>query len=218
MLILAASLLGSVAFAQTPAQPVAIPAPAVISARVAPQKVLLSTSLGDIVIELNAERAPKTVENFLGYLRSGHYDGTVFHRVIPDFMIQGGGYMTSLSYKSTREPVVNEANNGLKNLKGTVAMARTGDPNSATSQFFINTVDNSFLNYTGPQDGRTWGYAVFAKVVQGMDVVEKIRKVQTVAKSAEFTNLPVESVVIQKATLMTTPEITPTPPPAPVAK
>ena len=218
MLLLAASLLGSVAFAQTSAQPVATPAPAAISARVAPQKVLLSTSLGDIVIELNAERAPKTVENFLGYLRSGHYDGTVFHRVIPDFMIQGGGYMTSLSYKSTREPVVNEANNGLKNLKGTVAMARTGDPNSATSQFFINTVDNSFLNYTGPQDGRTWGYAVFAKVVQGMDVVEKIRKVQTVAKSAEFTNLPVESVVIQKATLMTTPEITPTPSPAPVAK
>lgn len=218
MLILAASLLGSVAFAQTPAQPVATPAPAAISAPAAPQQVLLSTNLGDIVIELNAARAPKTVENFLGYVRSSHYDGTVFHRVIPDFMIQGGGYMTSLSYKSTREPVVNEANNGLKNLKGTVAMARTGDPNSATSQFFINTVDNSFLNYTGPQDGRTWGYCVFGKVVQGMDVVEKIRKVQTVAKSAEFTNLPVESVVIQKATVMTTPEITPTPPPAPVAQ
>jgi peptidyl-prolyl cis-trans isomerase A (cyclophilin A) len=200
----------SAAFAQTPAAPAA---PAVTPAPVAasptlplpPPRVLLSTSMGEITIELNPERAPITVENFLGYVRAGQYDGTVFHRVIPDFMVQGGGYMTSLAYKQTRAPIKNEANNGLKNLRTTVAMARLGDPDSASSQFFINVMDNAQLNYTGPQDGRTWGYAVFGKVVSGMDVVDKIRYVPTNNDTPDFQNKPVESVVIQKATVVPPP-------------
>jgi cyclophilin family peptidyl-prolyl cis-trans isomerase len=166
---------------------------------------MLSTSMGDIVIELLPDRAPITVENFLAYVAVGHYDGTVFHRVIPDFMIQGGGYMTSLAYKQTRPPIKNEANNGLKNLRGTVAMARLGDPDSASSQFFINVVDNTQLNYTGPQNGRSWGYAVFGRVIKGMDVVDAIRKVPTDNNTPEFQNKPVESVVIQKAVLVPPP-------------
>ena len=209
----------SAVFAQTPAAPAA---PAVTPAPVAasptlplpPPRVLLSTSMGDITIELNPERAPITVENFLGYVRAGQYDGTVFHRVIPDFMVQGGGYMTSLAYKQTRAPIKNEANNGLKNLRTTVAMARLGDPDSASSQFFINVMDNAQLNYTGPQDGRTWGYAVFGKVVSGMEVVDKIRYVPTNNDTPDFQNKPVESVVIQKATVVPPPS-TEIIPPAP---
>ena len=214
-------VVASLAIAQTPvtpAPPVAAPAgePVAPSAPMPPPRVLLSTSMGDITIELLPDRAPITVENFLGYVRSGQYDGTVFHRVIADFMIQGGGYMTSLAYKQTLAPIKNEANNGLKNLRGTVAMARLGDPNSASSQFFINVADNTQLNYTGPQDGRSWGYAVFAKVVSGMDVVDKIRKVPTSNETPDFQDKPVESVVIQKATIVPPPstEIVPIAPAA----
>lgn len=200
----------SLALAQTPApaQPAiaaAVATPSAPSAPLPPPRVLLSTSMGDMTIELLPDRAPITVENFLGYVRSGQYDGTVFHRVIQDFMIQGGGYMTSLAYKQTLAPIKNEANNGLKNLRGTVAMARLGDPDSASSQFFINVADNAQLNYTGPQDGRTWGYAVFGKVVSGMDVVDKIRKVPTSNETPDFQDKPVESVVIQKATIVPPP-------------
>ena len=203
-------VIASLAIAQTqvtPAPPLAASAsePVVPSAAMPPPRVLLSTSMGDITIELLPDRAPITVENFLGYVRSGQYDGTVFHRVIRDFMIQGGGYMTSLAYKQTQAPIKNEANNGLKNLRGTVAMARLSDPNSASSQFFINVADNAQLNYTSPQDGRTWGYAVFAKVVSGMDVVDEIRKVPTSNETPDFQDKPIESVVIQKATLVPPP-------------
>jgi len=160
-------------------------------------KVNLETSLGTIVLELDRKKAPVSVENFLGYVRSGHFDGTIFHRVIPDFMVQGGGFDAQMSQKKVGAPIQNEAKNGLKNEKGTVAMARTNDPNSATAQFFINTKNNSFLNYPG-QDG--YGYAVFGKVVSGMDVVEKIEKVKTTTKGP-FQDVPVEPVSIVKATI-----------------
>ena len=139
-------------------------------------RVVLDTSMGSITLELDTAEAPATVENFLTYVEAGHYDGTIFHRVIPDFMIQGGGFDPSMKQRPTRAPIKNEANNGLKNRAGTVAMARTNDPHSATAQFFINVKDNAFLDYPG-QDG--WGYCVFGKVVDGMDVVEEIKGVQT---------------------------------------
>ena len=160
------------------------------------QKVKLVTSAGDIVIELDAAKAPKSVENFVGYVKAGHYDGTVFHRVIPNFMIQGGGMLPDLKEKTTRAPIVLESMNGLANTKGTVAMARTGVPNSATAQFFINVKDNDFLN--GTREGT--GYAVFGKVTSGMDVVEKIRGVRTDNKGP-FENVPIEPVIIKQATL-----------------
>jgi cyclophilin family peptidyl-prolyl cis-trans isomerase len=163
-------------------------------------RVALETSKGRIVLELDAARAPKTVENFLAYVRAGHYDGTVFHRVIDGFMIQGGGFTAEMEQKPTRPPVDNEADNGLKNLRGTVAMARTNDPHSASAQFFVNTVDNSFLDHTA-KDVRGWGYAVFGKVVEGMEVVDAIAKVRT-ATRARMENVPVEPVVIQKATIL----------------
>jgi peptidyl-prolyl cis-trans isomerase A (cyclophilin A) len=158
------------------------------------QKVKLSTSQGDIVIELSAEKAPKSTANFIDYVKSGHYDGTVFHRVISNFMIQGGGMTADLKEKPTRAPIALEARNGLDNVRGSVAMARTMDPNSATSQFFINVKDNDFLNAARSPDGN--GYAVFGKVVSGMDVVDKIRAVST-----RPGDVPVEPVVIKKATL-----------------
>ena len=160
-------------------------------------KVTLETSLGKIVVELDRKKAPISVENFLSYVRSGHYDGTIFHRVIPQFMIQGGGFDVQMSQKKVNAPIQNEAKNGLKNDRGTLAMARTGDPNSATAQFFINTKNNDFLNYPG-QDG--YGYAVFGHVVSGMDVVDKIEKVKT-ANQGPFEKVPVEPVVIVKATI-----------------
>jgi peptidyl-prolyl cis-trans isomerase A (cyclophilin A) len=160
------------------------------------QKVKLVTSAGDIVIELDAAKAPKSVENFVGYVKAGHYDGTVFHRVIPNFMIQGGGMLPDMKEKATRAPIVLESMNGLANTKGTVAMARTGVPNSATAQFFINVKDNEFLN--GTREGT--GYAVFGKVTSGMDVVEKIRGVRTDTKGP-FENVPVDPVIIKQATL-----------------
>ncbi len=159
--------------------------------------VLMSTSLGDIKIELYEDKAPETVKNFLGYVNDKFFDGTVFHRVIPNFMIQGGGFDQSMKQKPTKAPIKNEAGNGLKNDTGTIAMARTGDPDSATAQFFINVVNNDGLNRPRP-DGH--GYAVFGKVVDGMDVVHKIEHVQT-ANKGMYQNVPVEPVVIKSVTV-----------------
>jgi peptidyl-prolyl cis-trans isomerase B (cyclophilin B) len=151
--------------------------------------------MGDIVIELDHEKAPKTCENFEQYVRDGHYDGTIFHRVINNFMIQGGGFMPDMMQKATREPIENEAKNGLGNVTGSIAMARTMAPHSATAQFFINVKDNGFLDYPG-QDG--WGYCVFGKVSAGMDVVNKMKGVET-ATRAGHSDVPVEPIVIEKA-------------------
>ena len=159
--------------------------------------ITLSTNHGDIVIELNHEKAPKTCENFEQYVRDGHYDGTIFHRVIGNFMIQGGGFLPDMTQKATRDPVENEAANGLSNETGTIAMARTMAPHSATAQFFINVKDNTFLDHPG-QDG--WGYCVFGKVTNGMDVVEKIKGVETGNKAGQ-SDVPVEPVTIEKATI-----------------
>ena len=158
------------------------------------QKVRLETSAGDIVIALDPAKAPKTVDNFVQYVKAGHYDGTIFHRVIPDFMIQGGGMTADRKEKSTRPPIPLESRNGLMNVRGSVAMARTSDPNSATAQFFINVKDNDFLNAAQARDGN--GYAVFGKVDSGMDVVDKIRSGPT--GPGDF---PKEPVVIKHATV-----------------
>ncbi|MFC3109324.1 peptidylprolyl isomerase [Undibacterium arcticum] len=160
--------------------------------------VLLTTNHGNIKIDLDADKAPKTVDNFLAYVKSGHYDGTIFHRVIDGFMIQGGGFEPGMKQKPTNAPVENEAKNGLKNTPYTLAMARTSDPHSASAQFFINIKDNSFLDYPG-QDG--WGYCVFGKVVEGMDVVDKIRAVKT-TRTGMFADVPVDNVVIEKAEIV----------------
>lgn len=157
--------------------------------------ITLKTNMGDIVIELDSEKAPKTCENFEQYVRDGHFDGTIFHRVIGNFMIQGGGFMPDMMQKATREPIENEANNGLSNVTGSIAMARTMAPHSATAQFFINVKDNGFLDHPG-QDG--WGYCVFGKVTDGMDVVNKIKAVETTNR-AGHSDVPVEPVVIEKA-------------------
>jgi peptidyl-prolyl cis-trans isomerase A (cyclophilin A) len=162
------------------------------------QKVKLSTSVGDIVVELDAEKAPKSVDNFVRYVRAGHYDDVIFHRVIENFMIQTGGYKPDLSEKPTRAPIPLESRNGLSNVRGTIAMARTAVPNSATSQFFINVGDNLGLDQANARDGE--GYAVFGKVVDGMDVVDKIRALPTRA-SGPHQNLPVTAVTIRKATV-----------------
>lgn len=161
-------------------------------------RVKLATSAGDIVVELAPEKAPKTVANFLQYVNDKHYDGTVFHRVIDGFMIQGGGFTADMRQKPTRAPVPLEASNGLKNAKYTIAMARTGDPNSATSQFFINVKDNTMLDAPNP-DG--YGYTVFGKVVSGADVVDKIRAVQTGNKGG-MQNVPLDTITIQSATVV----------------
>ena len=160
--------------------------------------VKLQTTMGDIILELDKEKAPITSENFLTYVQENLYDGTIFHRVIPNFMIQGGGFAPDMAEKKTNPPITNEASNGLKNDRGTIAMARTSNPHSATSQFFINLVDNDFLNYS-PQNP---GYAVFGKVIEGMDVVDKIAKVKTATKGPHE-NVPVESVIIESATIVT---------------
>ena len=162
------------------------------------QKVKLATSMGDIVVELDAAKAPKTVDNFVQYVKAGQYDGTVFHRVIPNFMIQGGGMTADMKEKSTRAPIPLESRNGLANARGTLAMARTSDPNSATAQFFINVQDNAFLDQANSADGN--GYAVFGKVVAGMDVVDKIRAVAT-GNKAGHRDVPLEPVTIKKAIL-----------------
>jgi len=157
----------------------------------APQRVTLETSQGRIVVELRADKAPKTVANFIQYVNDGFYDGTIFHRVISGFMIQGGGFTAAMVQKPTRPPVASEGNNGLKNVRGSLAMARTSDPNSATAQFFINVVDNAFLDYPG-RDG--FGYTVFGSVVEGMDVVDKIRAVPTGGG-----DVPRETILIKSA-------------------
>lgn len=164
----------------------------------AAQTVKLSTSMGDIVVALDAKAAPKTVENFVQYVKDGHYEGTIFHRVIDGFMIQGGGMTADLKEKPTRAPIPIESRNGLTNARGTIAMARTMNPNSASAQFFINVKDNDFLNATRSPDG--YGYTVFGKVVSGMDVVDKIRAVPT-GNAGMYQNVPQTPVVIRKASL-----------------
>ncbi|BCN38764.1 peptidyl-prolyl cis-trans isomerase [Alicycliphilus denitrificans] len=171
--------------------------PALAQTAAAPQ-VKLATSMGDIVLQLDAAKAPRTVENFLSYVRDKHYDGTIFHRVIDGFMIQGGGFTPDMQQKPTKAPVQNEAANGLKNDRYTIAMARTADPNSATAQFFINVKDNAMLNAPSP-DGH--GYAVFGKVVSGTEVVDKIKAVAT-GNRGPYQNVPATPVIIQSATLV----------------
>jgi peptidyl-prolyl cis-trans isomerase B (cyclophilin B) len=161
--------------------------------------VTLHTNHGDIALSLDAEKAPATVANFIDYVKSGHFDGTIFHRVIKGFMIQGGGFTEDMTQKPTNDPVDNEANNGLVNTKGTIAMARTNDPHSATSQFFINVRDNDFLNFTA-ESGSGWGYCVFGEVTSGIEVVEAIENVST-GNHGFHQDVPVEAVVIQKATI-----------------
>ena len=163
-------------------------------------QVELQTSAGTIRIELDAEKAPRSAANFVDYVRRGHYDGTVFHRVIKSFMIQGGGFDTAMKQKPTAAPIPNEANNGLKNKKYTLAMARTSDPHSASAQFFINTVDNDFLDFRA-ETPQGWGYAVFGRVVSGSEVVDAIAKVPT-GRSGFHDDVPLEAVVIEKATVV----------------
>ena len=163
-------------------------------------QVLLTTNHGDITLELDAAKAPKTVENFLQYVKDGHYTNTVFHRVISGFMIQCGGFEPGMKQKSTRAQIDNEATNGLKNVKYSIAMARTNEPHSASAQFFINAKDNDFLNFTSP-NGSGWGYCVFGKVAAGMDVVDKIESVKT-GRSGGHSDVPVDDVVIKSAALL----------------
>jgi len=165
-----------------------------------PPRVALETSMGRIVVELDVEKAPVTVSNFLGYVKDGFYNGTIFHRVIDKFMIQGGGFDTNFDKKAVKDAIRNEADNGLKNVRGSIAMARTSDPHSATAQFFINVVDNDFLNHTAPS-GRGWGYAVFGRVVEGMEVVDAITAVTTGQRGA-YSDVPREDVVIQSVAII----------------
>lgn len=183
------------AFAATPGAPAKA---AVVKPAAAAERVRFNTTAGDIVIELDRAKAPKTVENFVQYVKAGQYNGTIFHRVIDGFMIQGGGMKPDMSEKPTRAPIPLESKNGLNNARGTIAMARTMDPDSATAQFFINVVDNARLDAANARDGN--GYAVFGKVVSGMDVVDKIRVVATGNKGMHQ-NVPLEPIVINKATL-----------------
>ncbi len=162
--------------------------------------VKMDTNQGTIMLELDADKAPNTVENFLTYAKEGFFDGTIFHRVISNFMIQGGGFTEDMSQKETHDPIQNEANNGLTNDNGTIAMARTGDPHSATAQFFINVKDNDFLNFSS-ETPQGWGYAVFGKVTEGMDVVEKIKGVATTTKGP-YQDVPEEAVIIEKVTIV----------------
>jgi peptidyl-prolyl cis-trans isomerase A (cyclophilin A) len=212
-LLILALVLPAFAFAQTgtaPAKPAAkapaktAPAkaktaePAVSEADKTASKVLIKTNLGDMTVELYPDKAPKSVENFLAYVNGKFYDGTIFHRVIDNFMIQGGGFTPELRQKATRPAIANEAKNGLSNTRGTLAMARTGDPNSATAQFFINVVDNPRLDFTSEANGSTWGYCVFGKVISGLDVVDKIKAVPTGAQGPFKSDVPTTPVVIEK--------------------
>jgi len=163
-------------------------------------KVKLTTSMGDIVLQLDAENAPLSVENFVNYVNNGHYDGLIFHRIIPGFMVQGGGLEPGMKERPNLSPIQNEADNGLKNNKGTIAMARTNDPHSATSQFFINLTDNDFLNHTA-KDPRGWGYAVFGEVIEGSDVVDSMGTVQT-GNVAGHGDVPNIDVVLIKAEIV----------------
>ena len=216
-LLILALLLPAFALAQTstaPAKPAAkAPAKAAAPAKKAPEapaneadktasKVLIKTNLGEMTVELYPDKAPKTVENFLAYVNAKFYDGTVFHRVIDNFMIQGGGFTPDLRQKATRPAIANEAKNGLSNSRGTLAMARTGDPNSATAQFFINVVDNPRLDYTSDANGSTWGYCVFGKVISGLDVVDKIKAVPTGPQGPFKSDVPTTPVVIEKISVI----------------
>ena len=163
-------------------------------------KVKLTTTLGEIIIQLNAEKAPLSSANFLTYVNEGFYNGTIFHRVIPDFMAQGGGFDTSFNQKAVHAPIKNEANNGLTNTRGTLAMARTNDPNSATAQFFINYKDNTFLNHTS-QTPSGWGYAVFGEVIEGMDIVDTMAK-QPASNRGGHQDVPKTDIIIEKAELI----------------
>jgi cyclophilin family peptidyl-prolyl cis-trans isomerase len=198
MLAVFSILFVSLATAQA-ADPAKNPAPAKSAAPAKAQRVVMKTSLGEMTIELYGDKAPISVKNFLEYVDAKFYDGTIFHRVIPTFMIQGGGFTPDMQQKPTRAPIKNEAGNGLKNTTGTLAMARTGVVDSATSQFFINTVDNAFLDHRD-ETPAGFGYAVFAKVVNGMDVVKKIAAVPTTTK-APHQNVPVTPVVIESVRL-----------------
>ena len=200
----AAALFSTTAWAQDakPAAPAATPAAESAPAPATNPRVAVHTNMGDIVIELYPEKAPKSVENFLQYVKDKHYDGTIFHRVIGDFMIQGGGFTPDLRQKAVRDPIPNEANNGLSNTLGTVAMARTNDPNSATSQFFINVVDNSRLDHVSPENGYTWGYAVFGKVTEGMDVVDRIKAVETGPAGPLDKSVPKSPVLINSVEVL----------------
>jgi peptidyl-prolyl cis-trans isomerase B (cyclophilin B) len=163
-------------------------------------QVELQTTAGTIRVELDEEKAPRSAANFVDYVRKGHYDGTIFHRVIPGFMIQGGGYDAAMKEKPTAAPIPNEANNGVKNRRYTLAMARTSDPHSATAQFFVNTVDNNFLDFRA-ETAQGWGYAVFGRVVSGSEVVDAIEKVRT-GRSGFHDDVPLQAVVIEKATVV----------------
>ena len=182
-----------------PAHP-ATPKKSMSAAPAANPRVALQTTKGRIVIELYADKAPKTVKNFLDYTRAGFYNGTIFHRVIPGFMAQAGGFTPDMTEKPTRPSIQNEADNGLQNQRGTLAMARTPDPNSAAAQFFINVANNGSLNFTG-KTAEGWGYAVFGNVVEGMDVVDAIVQVPTTTKG-QYGNVPVQPIVIQKASVL----------------
>lgn len=173
----------------------------VFNAFAADPQVEIKTNLGSIIIELNSDKAPKSVENFLQYVKDGHYKGTIFHRVIPNFMVQGGGFSADFAQKKTRAPIPIEANNGLRNDTGTVAMARTSDPNSATAQFFINHRNNDFLNHTAPTP-QGWGYAVFGKVIKGMDVVNKIAAIPTGPRGPFPSDVPSQQVMIEDARIL----------------
>jgi len=162
--------------------------------------VRISTNHGDITLELNPEKAPVTVENFVSYAKNGHYDGTIFHRVIEDFMIQGGGLDQDMNDKPTNDSIQNEADNGLSNLDGTVAMARTSDPHSASAQFFINTTDNAFLDFRSATDDG-WGYCVFGKVTDGVEIVEKIEECDTTSRNG-FQDVPAELIIIEKVEIL----------------
>ena len=168
----------------------------------APVQIKMETNRGNIILELYPEKSPISVGNFVKYVNDGFYDGTVFHRVISSFMIQGGGFDEDLNRKTTREKIQNEASNGLKNTRGTISMVRLPDPHSATSQFFINVQDNPALDYTGDQTGRTWGYAVFGKVIEGLDVVDEIRFTQTGPNPPFPGDVPIKTMLIKKMTVI----------------
>jgi cyclophilin family peptidyl-prolyl cis-trans isomerase len=196
-------LLPMTAWAQTkPAAAPAAEAPAAAIEKPANPQAIIKTNLGEIRVELNAEKAPKSVENFLQYAKDGFYDGTIFHRVIDNFMIQGGGFTPDLKQKPTRASIANEAKNALSNKRGTLAMARTPDPNSATAQFFINVVDNRNLDYVSDERADTWGYAVFGKVVSGMEVVDQIKATPVGPKGPFPRDVPTTDVVIEKVTIV----------------
>lgn len=183
----------------------AVSEPASEPTSAAPPRVAITTNMGRMVAELYPDKAPASVENFLQYVRDGYYNGTIFHRVIDGFMIQGGGFTADLQLKPMRPAIENEARNGLSNARGTLAMARTGEPHSAQAQFFVNVVDNPRLDFVSEQSGFTWGYAVFGKVIEGLDVVDKIRAVETGGQGPFARDVPLQPVVIESVEILAAP-------------